>query len=517
MGDGQLMQVSRSDGHSITYSFASSGRQTGSTNALGETVWSDFNVTTNEKVTRAGRNIPSFTGSAVVAISSGEFSERVTLDNALGLPSKVWGNSGQFQAFQFDASGNVKATTDAANRTTTNTFDVFNRLTSQIQADGSKTTYAYGPAGFLDSVTDARGLKTSYAYNGFGQVTTQASPDTGATAYTYDSAGRLSGESRANGKNISYGWDAAGRMTSRSSGGVTEVLSYGQGANGAGRLTGMTGPSGAVAYGYTAAGQLQAVTVTAQGKSVTVGWSYDALGRLTALTYPDGQTLSFQYDGYGRVSLIQGNAGSGLLTLADNLLYQPATEQLYAWRFGNGLPRMETRDTDGRITRVQSGAAHDLSLQYTTNLGTLASITDNVYGSQNSSFGYDAVDRLTTATRSNANQAFGLDAVANRISHSLAAGNYSYDVDPASNRLRGVSGAGTSRSFNYDAAGNLTQDVNGAITQTLVYDEFDRLSQIALNGSVAAVYGYSAANQRLWKSTSAGVTLCLCTERRTAV
>ncbi|WP_082579964.1 RHS repeat-associated core domain-containing protein [Pelomonas sp. Root1444] len=507
-GDGQLTQASRSDGWSATHSLSSSGRPTASTNALGETVWFDFNATTNEKVTRTTRNIPAFSGGAVVATPSGEFSERVTLDKVLGLPSKVWGNSGQFKIVQFDASGNVKTITDAANRTITNAFDALNHLTSQTQADGSKTTYTYGPDGFLDSVIDARGLKTSYAYNGFGQVTTRTSPDTGVTAYRYDVAGRVNGESRANGKNISYGWDAASRMTSRSSGGVTEALNYGQSANGAGRLTGMSGPSGAVTYGYAATGRLQALTVAAQGQSLTVGWSYDALGRLAGLTYPDGQTLSVQYDGYGRVSLLRGNAGGGSLTLADNLLYQPATERLYAWRFGNGLPRMETRDADGRVTRLQSDAAHDLSFQYTPNLDTVTSISDNVYGSQNSSsFGYDVVDRLITTTRPSADQAFGLDAVANRTSHTLVGVSYSYDVDPASNRLRGASGAGTSRSFSYDAAGNLTQDVNGAITQALTYDAFDRLSQVTRNGSVVATYGYNAANQRLWKSTMAGVTV----------
>lgn len=42
--------------------------------------------------------------------------------------------------------------------------------------------------------------------------------------------------------------------------------------------------------------------------------------------------------------------------------------------------------------------------------------------------------------------------------------------------------------------------------ETLSYDSFDRVSQVSRNGSVVGSYGYNAANQRLWKSTSAGTT-----------
>jgi RHS repeat-associated protein len=38
-------------------------------------------------------------------------------------------------------------------------------------------------------------------------------------------------------------------------------------------------------------------------------------------------------------------------------------------------------------------------------------------------------------------------------------------------------------------------------------DAFDRLSQLTSNGNVVATYGYNVSNQRLWKSTAAGMTL----------
>jgi hypothetical protein len=65
--------------------------------------------------------------------------------------------------------------------------------------------------------------------------------------------------------------------------------------------------------------------------------------------------------------------------------------QPYAWRYGNGLPRIYTQDTDRRINELNGGAAHGLQFAYTPNLDTIASITDTVYGSnQSSSLSYDA-------------------------------------------------------------------------------------------------------------------------------
>jgi hypothetical protein len=124
---------------------------------------------------------------------------------------------------------------------------------------------------------------------------------------------------------------------------------------------------------------------------------------------PRGLSPSYQYDAYGRLSRIASNV-AGWATLADSFLYQPATEQRYAWRFGNNLPRTYTQDSDGRLTALFSGGAQNLGYGW-TNTNTLASITDNVVGAQSSSFGYDANDRLSGVTKSGDNQGFTLDRV----------------------------------------------------------------------------------------------------------
>jgi YD repeat-containing protein len=232
--------------------------------------------------------------------------------------------------------------------------------------------------------------------------------------------------------------------------------------------------------------------------SLTVGWSYGTVGKLTGMSYPDGQSLTFQYDTYGRLSRVLGNAGRGGFTLADGLLYQPTARQPYAWRYGNGLPRISTQDSDRRITELNGGPAHGLQFAYTPNLDTIASIGDVAYGSgQSSSFSYDAQDRLNSVVRSGANQGFGLDASSNRHTHTLNGASYAYTIDPASNRLTSVTGGGATRSFGYDAVGNMKQNAPTGVVHTYAYDAFNRLAQLKDGSTVVSSHRHPPRPEQL--------------------
>ena len=350
-------------------------------------------------------------------------------------------------------------------------------------------------------MTDPRGLVTSYAYDGLGQTTQRISPDTGTTGYTYDSAGRLATETRANGAVITYSWDRLGRMTGRTSGGVTESFTYDGGTYGKGRLTGLNDVTGSTGYTYNADGQLAQQTSTVFGSAYATTWSYDSAGRVTGMSYPSGLALTYSYDAYGRVFRVASNV-AGWATLADSFLYQPATGQRYAWRFGNNLPRTFTLDTDRRLTQLFSGAVHNLNYGW-NNTDTLASITDGVVAAQNSSFGYDTNDRLSGVTKSGDNQGFTLDKVGNRTAHSRAASSWSAALAPTSNRVTSLGGS-SARSFGYDALGNLSTDSLG--NKSFGYDTFNRLAAFYVNGTLSGDYRSNALNQRAYKSTSAGVT-----------
>jgi RHS repeat-associated protein len=300
-----------------------------------------------------------------------------------------------------------------------------------------------------------------------------------------------------------YTWDMLSRITSRTSAGVVETFTYDEGLYGNGRLTRINDASGQTTYSYGADGQLSQQVNTIYGASYTTSWSYDSAGRLGSMTYYNGMILSYAYDSYGRLSNI-GSSLPGWPTVANSFLYQPATNQRFAWRFGNGLPRLMTQDNDGRVTQLASAAVHNLGFGFNTT-NTISSITDYVYSAQTSSFSYDPADRLAAVSRSGDAQAFAWDKVGNRTSNSRAGASYAYGIAPSANRVNSIGGS-SARTLNYDLNGNLSADTGSLGNRTFGYDAFNRTASFYVNGTLTGDYRSNALNQRVWKSSPAGVT-----------
>lgn len=501
--DHQLTDVAYASGRVDRFRYNAAGRLEYVGNALNEFVRLGVDVASNTTTVSSSRNVPSLSGSTPVAVAGGAFSATRRLDS-LRRPLSDSGNGGQQVSYSYDNNGNLKTSQDAAGRVTSYEYDAQNRLTRATAPDGGVIVNAYDTEGRLSTVTDPRGLATSYTYNGLGQLLSQASPDSGTTTYAYDSAGRLASESKANGLTISYTWDAIDRMTSRTSGGVTETFTYDEGTYGKGKLTRINDATGQTTFQYSGAGELVSQASTIYGVTYTTSWSYDAAGRLLGMSYPNGLVLSYGYDGYGRLSAISSNLGAAG-TIANSFLYQPASERVYAWRFGNGLSRLVTLDSDGRVSNLSSAGAHSLSYAY-YNTNTVQSISDAVYTSLTASFNYDQNDRLTSVSRSSDSQSFGWDLTGNRLSQTRQGQAYTYTLHPGSNRIASWSGAGQYRNFGYDSVGNMANEVRHDGTRAYGYDNFNRLGAFYVNGTLVGDYRNNALNQRALKIVSGSGT-----------
>lgn len=452
-------------------------------------------IVNNISTARSARNAPSLSGATPVAGYAGEFIASLASDS-LGRTWTVNGNNGQGVGYTYDGNGNVKTRTDNLGRVTSYDYDAQDRLHKVTAPDQGATTYDYDADGHLATLTDPRGVATSFTYNAFGEVMTRTSPDTGLTTNVYDSGGRPTSETRADGKTVGYTWDALDRPTSRSVGAATESWSYDGGAYGKGHLTGLSDASGATTYVYDIYGALLSQTNVIAGVTDTTQWSYEATsGRKATMTYPGGVKLTYGYDANGRLSGISSNVG-GAAVLADAFLRQPATDRLYAWRYGNGLPRLMTHDADGRITQLDGGGAHKLSYGYTTNAETIQAITDNVYGAQSQTLAYDPNDRLSTVTRGGDDQSIAWDAAGNPLAMSRAGVASTVTVAPSSNRLVSVSG-GVARAYSHDNVGNVTADGVRGIS----YDAFNRTRTVTASG-VTTTYTSNGFNQRALKGST---------------
>jgi RHS repeat-associated protein len=484
----KLALVSSSDGSSISYVYNAAGRLTQSVNALNEST--SYGLANN-----ASANLRTDTANA-----AGQFIA-TTQHDALKRPYRVVGNNGQTLQYSYDANSNVASLRDAIGRTTSYTYDVLDRVTKVTAPDGGTTITAYAPLGEISSVIDPKGVGTGYSYDALGHMTGLNSSDTGNTTYAVDALGRVTTETKANGQVIGYTWDVLNRMTSRTASGTTETFLYDQGAYGNGHLTGFSDASGSTSYAYNADGQVVQQVQNTNGSSYTTSYGYDGQGRLASQTYPNGVSLSYGYDAYGRLSSIGSNV-SGWGTLANGFVYQAATGTSQGWTWGNGINRRASSDLDGRLTGLSSTGAQGLSYGYTSNLDTLASISDAYYG-LSSSYGYDLGDRLTNASKSGDAQSFTLNTTGDRTAQTRQGVSYAYGYAATNHRLTSIGGNG-SRSLGYDAAGNLTSDSNAA--RSLAYDGFNRLRSVASSGTVVGSYLSNALNQRVYKSSSAGQT-----------
>lgn len=500
-GDRQVTDVVHGNGRSERYRYDAAGALSQIGGAASHFITRTWNATDKEQTWSSTRRVPSLSNGEPIFTDSGIFSSRTKLD-AAARPWVEYGNNGQQVTYSYDANGNVATRTDALSRVTTYEYDPLNRVKTITAPDTGVTRLTYDATGQVKTVTDPRNRVTTYTYNGFGQVTSRVSPDTGSTSYGYGAMGsRLLNETRANGVVVNYLYDKLDRMTSRTSGSNSELFAYDVGNYGKGKLTSITDGSGSTTWTYGDGGELIEQDSVVDNAPYTATWTYAASGLLSQHRLPSGLTLGYWYDTYGRLSQMSrwDNNTTAWVTLMDKPLYQPASDRLYAWRYGNNKVRMLTHDNDGRVIDVFSPDALNLDIGY-DNVNNINYIGDARFNALTATFGYDANDRLTSVTRNNSdNQSFAWDKVGNRTSHTRASSSNTYSTSSTSNRLNTLSGA-NSRSLSHDAVGNIYSDARSNGTQSYGFDAFNRLNGVWFNSALQGSYEYNALNQRAFKS-----------------
>lgn len=511
-GENRVISITLPAGTTTGRTYNSADRLVSTTGNGAGSIAEGFDVANRTFTRRMTRHTATFTGSTLTANSGGDFINTMQIDSE-GRPSIATGNSGQRLHYTYDANGNISTKTDAAGQVTRYEYDAYNRVESITFHDGGVIRNVYGSDNNLESVEDQRGLVTRYTYDAFGNRKTLTSPDTGVTTYDYDSAGRLIRENKAGHIVISYEYDALDRLTKRTSGSSVQSYFYDEGTYGIGRITRVVDGSGSTTYQYGAGGQLITQTNVVLGRSFVTNWNYDATGRLSSMRYPSGVLVEYTYDTFGRLATVKSagvTSGSASGILADSFLYEPVSDKLYAWRFGNGLPRIQTLDTDGRLASIDTPGKHSLVFGY-DNVNLVQSITDNVNASANQVYDYNAVSRLIDIRRNGDAQTFGLDAIGNRIGQTRPSmANIVFGQSSSSNRLDSwsatVNGTAAYRRFTYNAVGDLSGETRHDGSRTYSYDAFGKMSSVSINNAVVGEYRYNAFDQRVYKSAGGTAT-----------
>ena len=189
-----------------------------------------------------------------------------------------------------------------------------------------------------------------------------------------------------------------------------------------GHLIHITDPSGDEHRVYDELGHLSSSqftpvpqSTTAPKPSYTTQFKYDSLGRLLTLTYPDGEAVSYGYDGGGALNSVSGKFATGTATPYVQKITYDEFGQRKNITLGNGAVTKYSYDPNMRwlsdINTV-SGATTIQNNHYTfDNVGNILTAANNIAipapvapngpiapGPTTQTFSYDKLYQLTTAS-----------------------------------------------------------------------------------------------------------------------
>ncbi len=446
-------------------------------------------------------------------VRSGRHAEDRPADESGGSASTRW-NSNRL----------TRTLRDAENRLTTHTLDAEGRLIGVASATGGTATYTYTAFGELATSTDANGTRTVLSYDERGLPTTVESPDSGRRTSDYNAFGELVSQADAAtpANVISFTYDQLGRLIQRSDAGQGLTSWQFNGAGGTllglpSRVTAAIGPNPAgftEQYAYDTLGRRTAVTTTLEGTSYVTNYGWDALGRVTSMVYPatvNGARLyiGLRYDA-GYIDAVEQDvtAGGGLWLRLYDLQSQDALGRERLVRLGSSATIDEQRDFDRASTRlktIRTGAALGSQLQNYSYLwdkvGNLRQRRDLGQG-LTEDFSYDEQNRLlSTRLNGGLTLALGYDA-GGRILSKSDVGNYAYGSSRPGAVTAVTGGPAGSRSYAYDANGNMAARQGKAIS----WHPFPLPRRVDYGAGDFAEFNYGPDRQRIRQVAKTGST-----------
>ena len=480
---GEIETITQADGSQLIFEYDQARRLTRVTDALGNTI--DYSLDTEGNIIGESSYDPS-----------GALKRTITRSFDVYNRFDVVTQANESIDYDYAADGTLAKVTNGKTVETQYGYDALKRLTTTVaDATGidpataaSQTDLGYDSQDNLTAVTDPKTSQTTYDYDDLGNLVTLASPDTGTTRFNHDGAGNRTQLIDAKGQVFTYHYDALNRLTFFDAPGTADDVSYTYDSctNGTTQLCSLTRGANHVQYAYNGFGEQTAlnqdVDTGAAVLNTSLGVSYDAAGRPQTLTYPGGAQVTYGYDAMGNVNELTLDRGGLITTLASNITYLPFGP-VNNLDLGNGLSKIIDYDQAYRLSAIND-PAYNVAIDYDAN-GNI------IYQSRNvgdMSAGYDALDKLTTATVALDSYDYSYDRNANRLSDTLNGATTLYDYEPFSNRM---SLAGSNPVVLDDNGNTLVlRDLS------LSYSSDNRL--IAAND---ADYAYNGLGERVLKNT----------------
>ncbi|TXI44935.1 MAG: hypothetical protein E6Q50_17210 [Lysobacter sp.] len=442
----------------------------------------------------------------------------------------TYGYSGRTTSIQVCGSNDV-GTGNCLNLS--RTTDSLGRYVETRDALNGRTRFWYEANGNVAAIEDANGVTTKAAYNAIGQRTSVNDPNQGTWSFLYNALGEVLNQTDARGIVTSMTYDKLSRPLSRTAtidvtgdnvaDQVNDSWSYDP-ANAKGALSvaqrainSALERSTTTVYDALARPVLSHVAQAGAPSAYVSRTKYDSYyGRPVGQEFPNGEAVQALYGNYGH-AVAEKDPVTGTEYRRTNSVN--ARGQATQETFGNGVvlnPQYQWQT--GQLTELKySKNGSDLrKLGYGYDVfGNLKRQTLNTNQSQED-YSYDQLHRLVQSIRSGAASGtvnYGFDAVGNftkKTDFSTSAANaYSYTggaCGGGANAVKQIAlAAGGTRTYCYDANGNLTGDNAGL---SLKYDHMG-MTTVAQRGALRDDFRYGAdgGRTRSWGSDGSRIYL----------
>jgi RHS repeat-associated protein len=396
---GEVALVTDAQGNETRFSTDSLGRQTGATDPLGYSSQTQYNEL--DQVTKVTN-----------ALSQ---DSRITYDSAARTTGVVNPANVTIEGYTHDAQGRVIGVTDAAGQSSSIAYDSSGRPASVTDRKGQVTSLTYNERGQIAQLSKP-GQIVGYQYDAIGRLTEVRDGST-VSAHQYDSVDRLiqtDTATAAGSHRLQYEYDSLDRVTKRTLSG-----------------TGIAQPE-ATSYAWDLAGRLLSHGTLVGGQPHATRYEYDVAGRLAARKVQAGNqpeliTQRYGYDGLERLAQIkyvkaEGTAGEQLIEQIDYGYDVNGRRTTRTTLNNNGTgagetPMTASYDAANRLTAVTlniQGATKTYTLSYDAN-GNLTQKVNASDPSDQTTYTWDADNRLTNITQQSLTAAFGYDAFGRRI------------------------------------------------------------------------------------------------------
>ncbi len=449
-------------------------------------------------------------------------------DNAIDLiEHRRYDNSGTqilVQSNSFNGSHQILAQHDALGQATIYEYNSLNQLTNLTRPSGLISALTYDTSNRLATVIErsvAGALRTNtYTWTN-GYILTHTDPKGLSVTNSWDALGRLTSSANPNGA-VSHTYSKLDRTKTIDRMGFTNGFAY----NGFRQLTFHTNANFKVWTNiYCDCGSLEA-SIDPLGN--TNSYTYDNRGKKLRLTYSDQSWSDAAYNLFGEPYKVTDSAGVNLTNVysiqglpilvkgaggvLERYLYD-LNERLTNHVDRNGTMFAMTHDQLGRVTeRHLIDTTQWPPLPYSSNLFTYSAI-GLVYHmdplSKETRFEYDTLGRKITETNALGQIVrFKYDAAGNLTNLVDGKGNNTYWRNDLFSRVTNkTDAANTSISFGYDSNDRLTTRRNAAgDLTTYTYDAVGNLTFINYPTNTDVSLTYDANNRLISMTDAVGTT-----------